>query len=130
MNISSSGDTTHFIYKLHIFFPQWFIIIRHWELHTDWFEYMCVLYPSYVWKNINSIKEMKLEHFREFPFNILTVRFHNIYGPPATCFGRGEFSHSAFYRKSIKLAGELKVWGDINQTYYLTFFLMCWRWTI
>ena len=74
---------------------------------------------AYGWEKL--ITEQLCHHYNnEFPIDIRTVRFHNIFGPEGTWTGGREKAPAAMCRKiaMAKLTGrdEIEIWGDGEQT--------------
>ncbi|HEX4142752.1 MAG TPA: NAD-dependent epimerase/dehydratase family protein [Pirellulales bacterium] len=74
---------------------------------------------AYGWEKL--ITEQLCAHYNnEFPIDIRTVRFHNIFGPEGTWTGGREKAPAAMCRKvaMAKLTGrdEIEIWGDGEQT--------------
>jgi len=74
---------------------------------------------AYGWEKL--ITEQLCYHYNnEFPIDIRTVRFHNIFGPEGTWTGGREKAPAAMCRKIAvaKLTGrdEIEIWGDGEQT--------------
>ena len=60
------------------------------------------------------------EYWAERGLKTFIARFHNVYGPLGTWFGRREKAPAALCRKVIEAkdigSGEIEIWGDGNQT--------------
>lgn len=61
---------------------------------------------------------MCADYYIDYSFQVRVARFHNVYGPLGAYDGGREKSPATLCRKiaEAKTGGEIKVWGDGNQT--------------
>jgi nucleoside-diphosphate-sugar epimerase len=70
---------------------------------------------EYGWEKLFS-ERLYLAYSKNYEFNVRIARFHNIFGPEGTYQGGREKAPAALCRKVIKSDGEIKVYGDGQQT--------------
>ena len=70
---------------------------------------------EYGWEKLFS-ERLYLAYSKNYDFDVRIARFHNIFGPEGTYQGGREKAPAALCRKVIKSDGEIKVYGDGQQT--------------
>ena len=70
---------------------------------------------EYGWEKLFS-ERLFLAYAKNYDFDVRIARFHNIFGPEGTYQGGREKAPAALCRKVIKSDGEIKVYGDGQQT--------------
>jgi len=70
---------------------------------------------EYGWEKLFS-ERLYLTYSKNHDFDVRIARFHNIFGPEGTYQGGREKAPAALCRKVIKSDGEIKVYGDGQQT--------------
>ena len=70
---------------------------------------------EYGWEKLFS-ERLYLAYSKNYDFDVRIARFHNIFGPEGTYDGGREKAPAALCRKVIEADGEIKVYGDGQQT--------------